>query len=268
MSDLSERLDAWAACGAGDEDTTWITPDEAREIVLALRALEARSATRTPELTASALFAHFPLHLWPLVEDLVQLLLDIQKNAAIGEPDWSGIEDRIKAMLAAAPVAATGAQEAVAYRFCLDGQWFTGSTERVCRKQLTNAGLDVKIEPLYAAPQPVASAPEERDTETAPWIEIHKLRAAIRGPEGFATWQEAATAERILRVKAVALADVANAECTRLREVEHRVWHLLDDSEQRDEEIVLMRGHDYDELLKLLPEDHPRVPDMNSGTQG
>ena len=45
----------------------------------------------------------------------------------------------------------------------------------------------------------------------------------------------------------------------RLREIEHRIWHCLDDSEQRDDEIVLMRGHDYDELIKLLPEDHPRA---------
>lgn len=34
------------------------------------------------------------------------------------------------------------------------------------------------------------------------WAEIHHLRAAVQGPEGFATWQEAATAERVRRVKA------------------------------------------------------------------
>lgn len=50
-----------------------------------------------------------------------------------------------------------------------------------------------------------------------------------------------------------------NAEIARLREIEHRVWHLLDDSEQRDDEIVCMRGEDYAELCKLLPEDHPRA---------
>lgn len=34
------------------------------------------------------------------------------------------------------------------------------------------------------------------------WAEIHRLRAALQGPDGYATWQEAATAERVRRVKA------------------------------------------------------------------
>lgn len=34
------------------------------------------------------------------------------------------------------------------------------------------------------------------------WAEIAKLRAAVQGPDGYATWQEAATAERLRRVRA------------------------------------------------------------------
>lgn len=34
------------------------------------------------------------------------------------------------------------------------------------------------------------------------WAEIARLKAAIQGPEGYASWQEAATDERIRRVKA------------------------------------------------------------------
>lgn len=34
------------------------------------------------------------------------------------------------------------------------------------------------------------------------WAEIARLRAAVQGPEGYATWQEAATAERVRRVRA------------------------------------------------------------------
>jgi hypothetical protein len=34
------------------------------------------------------------------------------------------------------------------------------------------------------------------------WAEIHALRAAVKGPDGFATWQDAAVAERVRRVKA------------------------------------------------------------------
>ena len=34
------------------------------------------------------------------------------------------------------------------------------------------------------------------------WAEIHRLRAAVAGPAGYASWQDAATAERVRRVKA------------------------------------------------------------------
>jgi hypothetical protein len=43
------------------------------------------------------------------------------------------------------------------------------------------------------------------DSEEDParlWAEIHTLRAAAAGPPGYASWQEAATAERVLRVNA------------------------------------------------------------------
>lgn len=45
------------------------------------------------------------------------------------------------------------------------------------------------------------SSPEESDPVTL-WAEIHRLRAAVQGPDGFETWQEAATAERVRRVAA------------------------------------------------------------------
>jgi hypothetical protein len=34
------------------------------------------------------------------------------------------------------------------------------------------------------------------------WTELHRLREAVKGPDGYATWQEAATAERARRVAA------------------------------------------------------------------
>jgi hypothetical protein len=43
------------------------------------------------------------------------------------------------------------------------------------------------------------------DSEEDParlWAEIHRLRAAAQGPAGYASWQEAATAERVRRVRA------------------------------------------------------------------
>jgi len=34
------------------------------------------------------------------------------------------------------------------------------------------------------------------------WAEIHRLRAAVQGPDGHPSWQAAATAERMRRVRA------------------------------------------------------------------
>lgn len=42
----------------------------------------------------------------------------------------------------------------------------------------------------------------EKDQPEILWAEIHRLRAAVQGPDGYATWQDAAVAERVRRVKA------------------------------------------------------------------
>ncbi len=34
------------------------------------------------------------------------------------------------------------------------------------------------------------------------WAEMHRLRAEVKGPDGYATWKDAAVAERVRRVKA------------------------------------------------------------------
>jgi hypothetical protein len=39
-------------------------------------------------------------------------------------------------------------------------------------------------------------------TEVDMWAEIYRLREAVKGPEGYNSWQHAATEERIRRVKA------------------------------------------------------------------
>lgn len=44
-------------------------------------------------------------------------------------------------------------------------------------------------------------SPDEGDPVTL-WAEIWRLREAVKGPDGYATWQDAATAERIRRVRA------------------------------------------------------------------
>jgi len=58
---------------------------------------------------------------------------------------------------------------------------------------------------LYASPppaQPATPQGDEKWTEVDLWAEIYRLRAAVKGPEGYDSWQDAATAERIRRVKA------------------------------------------------------------------
>lgn len=65
-----------------------------------------------------------------------------------------------------------------------------------------------------ASPPPAQPAPaNENDwTEVDLWAEIHRLRAAVQGPDGYATWQDAAVDERIKRVKAERAAQPAQAE--------------------------------------------------------
>ena len=49
------------------------------------------------------------------------------------------------------------------------------------------------------------------DSEEDParlWAEIHRLRAEVAGPQGYATWKDAAVAERVRRVKAEARIDL------------------------------------------------------------
>jgi hypothetical protein len=62
------------------------------------------------------------------------------------------------------------------------------------------------------------------DSEEDParlWAEIHRLRAAVQGPDGYATWQDAATAERVRRVKAEKAQ--ANVQVLVLTAVHHAV---------------------------------------------
>lgn len=49
------------------------------------------------------------------------------------------------------------------------------------------------------------------DSEENParlWAEIHRLRAEVAGPQGYATWKDAAVAERVRRVNAEARIDL------------------------------------------------------------
>jgi hypothetical protein len=60
-----------------------------------------------------------------------------------------------------------------------------------------------------------SEAPAE-DDPVALWARIHHLEAEVKGPDGFATWKDAAIAERIRRVKAEApvVPDPIDALCS------------------------------------------------------
>lgn len=52
----------------------------------------------------------------------------------------------------------------------------------------------------------------------AAWAEVHRLRAAVAGPEGYATWRDAATDERVKRLAAEREIGERDATIARLRE--------------------------------------------------
>lgn len=71
------------------------------------------------------------------------------------------------------PVAATGAQEAVGYVSQLHLDWITKNREQpIVSAQIFAGAIGDATMPLYAAPQPVASAPEEK-TSLEPKVQTH-----------------------------------------------------------------------------------------------
>jgi hypothetical protein len=89
--------------------------------------------------------------------------------------------------------------------------------------------------------------PDEDDAVTL-WAEIHRLRAAVQGPDGYATWQEAATAERVRRVaaekamSAVPSPAVAPKQALTAMQARHVVGGMgwdLDPTEAEDMEMLV-----------------------------
>lgn len=68
--------------------------------------------------------------------------------------------------------------------------------------RLTQCVMASKVLLADAAPSVAPTAPESKWSEPELWAEIYRLRAALKGPAGFDTWQDAATDERIRRVRA------------------------------------------------------------------
>ena len=76
----------------------------------------------------------------------------------------------------------------------------------------------------------MASLVEADWTEADVWAEVHRLRAAIQGPTGYASWQDAATDERIKRVRAESTTRTLQARLAAAESLllESRKWWRID----------------------------------------
>jgi len=90
------------------------------------------------------------------------------------------------------------------------------------------------------------------------WRQVHLLKAETSGPDGFATWKDAATDERVRRVKAEQEAAKLRADAERWRAVSAMMTH-----EHRGDAVgwtlsVILPGDDPDAAIDatLTQEDH------------
>jgi hypothetical protein len=140
-----------------------------------------------------------------------------QARAALSAPPA-----QVQGEAVALPFMILGDELAALHRFyetCEDGQDYDvptpmmkrlaviGLVRRVTgsRYEFTDFGLSVRNGDFSAAPPPAQAAPvaAERDPMNAlDWAEYVRMQEALKGPKGYETWQDAATDERIRRVKA------------------------------------------------------------------
>lgn len=59
------------------------------------------------------------------------------------------------------------------------------------------------------------------------WARIHRLEAEAKGPDGFATWKDAATDERVRRVRAEQEAAGLRADALRYRTIKAAPWAAI-----------------------------------------
>lgn len=81
-------------------------------------------------------------------------------------------------------------------------RWMLDEVLPDARKVLNAHTMRAKPDTQPKGTQPVRYPHPDEDDAVTLWAEIHRLRAAVQGPDGYATWQEAATAERVRRVAA------------------------------------------------------------------
>lgn len=120
-------------------------------------------------------------------------------------------------------------------------------------------------EGLRAVPSPMSAVPGGITGDVSDpvllWAEIHRLRAEAKGPDGFATWRDAAVAERVRRVKAESAgAPVSEAEQALDRIAFHNYGEQPEDTAHLDCPHCGGGGHK-DDVRPADVQELPALPD-------
>lgn len=95
-----------------------------------------------------------------------------------------------------------------------------------------------------------------RDLNAEEWSELYRLREEVKGPDGYATWQDAALAERVGRVKAERALSAAPAQPAPGGE-DRRDSERLDWIESMIQQKVAVRLSGWDGSLQFVQLRHP-----------
>lgn len=91
----------------------------------------------------------------------------------------------------------------------------------------------------------IAALKAEIKLDSAAWAELHTLRVSVQGPDGFATWRDAAVDERVRRVK-------AEHEIAALKAALQAVLDAEDEAhEARAAQDFSTIKSDYDQVIRL-----------------
>lgn len=84
----------------------------------------------------------------------------------------------------------------------IDGKWVWKVIAAPSEAALEAARKAIDVLEGWVGSTKYSSPADDESDAVALWAEIWRLRAAVKGPNGYASWQDAATDERIRRVKA------------------------------------------------------------------
>jgi predicted Zn-ribbon and HTH transcriptional regulator len=106
----------------------------------------------------------------------------------------------------------------------------------------------------------MSQKPDDQMTFDEVWAELHKARAALKGPDGFESWQDAAVNERVRRARAV----------DALRHAKKFIEELRVPQNPEQAGAQVLRGSWALEKINnvLSTEDEPKVVDLKCASCG